>query len=86
MYGLAVYKKEGIPFKRDLSLQNSQDSYYILYWFYFIQFYFFSLYRLHSSSLCEIFGAISPEIDEVLSMNPSPNVFAFEDFNVHHKK
>ena len=43
MYGLAVYKKEGIPFERDLSLQNSQDSYYILYWFCFIHFYFFSL-------------------------------------------
>ena len=47
---------------------------------------FFSLYRLHSCSLCTIFGAISPEIDEVLSINPSPNVFVFEDFNVHHKK
>ena len=86
MYGLAVYKKEGIPFERDLSLQNSQDSYYVLCWFCFIHFYFFSLYRLHSCSLCTIFRAISPEIDEVLSINPSPNVFAFEDFTVHHKK
>ena len=27
MHGLAVYVKEGIPFARDLSLENSTDSY-----------------------------------------------------------
>ena len=27
MHGLAVYVKEGIPFARDLSLENSADSY-----------------------------------------------------------
>ena len=27
MYGLAVYVKEGLPFARDLSLENSTDSY-----------------------------------------------------------
>ena len=27
MYGLAVYVKEGLPFTRDLSLENSTDSY-----------------------------------------------------------
>ena len=27
MHGLAVYIKEGLPFARDLSLENSADSY-----------------------------------------------------------
>ena len=29
--------------------------------------------------------SISSNIDEVLSINPSANVFVFGDFNVHHK-
>ena len=32
-----------------------------------------------------VFDSISSNIDEVLSVNPSANVFAFVDFNVHHK-
>ena len=36
-------------------------------------------------SLCTVFDSISSNIDEVLSINPSANVFVFEDFNVHHK-
>ena len=32
-----------------------------------------------------VFDSISPNIDEVLSINPSANVFVFGDFNVHHK-
>ena len=31
------------------------------------------------------FDAISSNIDEVLSINPSANAFVFGDFNVHHK-
>ena len=31
-----------------------------------------------------VFDSISSSIDEVLSINPSANVFAFGDFNVHH--
>ena len=27
MHGLAIYEKEGLPFGRDLSLENSADSY-----------------------------------------------------------
>ena len=38
-----------------------------------------------SSSLCMVFGYISSNIDEVLSINPSANVFVFGDFNVHQK-
>ena len=32
-----------------------------------------------------VFDSISSNIDEVLSINPSTNVFVFGDFNVHHK-
>ena len=32
-----------------------------------------------------VFYFISSNIDEVLSINPSADVFAFGDFNVHHK-
>ena len=31
------------------------------------------------------FDSISSNIDEVLLINPSGNVFVFGDFNVHHK-
>ena len=47
--------------------------------------YFFFLYRLLSSSLCTVFDSISPNIEEVLSINLSANVFVFGDFNFHHK-
>ena len=43
------------------------------------------LYRSPSSSLCTVFDSISSNIDEVLSINPSANVFVFGDFNVHRK-
>ena len=32
-----------------------------------------------------VFDSISSNIDEVLLINPSANVFVFGDFNVHHK-
>ena len=47
--------------------------------------YFFFLYRSTSLSLSIVFYSISSNIDEVLSINPSANVFVFGDFNVHHK-
>ena len=48
--------------------------------------YFFFLYQSPpSSSLCMVFDFISSNIDEVLWINPSGNVFVFGDFNVHHK-
>ena len=47
--------------------------------------YLFFLYQSPSSSLCTVFDSISSNIDEVLSINPSANVFVFGDFNVHHK-
>ena len=85
MHGLAVYVKEGLPFARDLSLENSADSYlcFRLALLHSVS-YFFFLYRSPSSSLGTVFDSISSNIDEVLSINPSA-VFVFGDFNVHHK-
>ena len=85
MHRLAVYVKEGLPFAQDLSLENSADSYLcfrlpLLH----SESYFFFLYPPPSSSLCTVFDSISSNIDEVLSINPSANVFLFRDFNVHH--
>ena len=86
MHGLAVYVKEGLPFARDLSLENSADSYlcFRLALLHSVS-YFFFLYRSPSLSLCTVFDSISSNIDEVLSINPPANVFVFGDFNVHHK-
>ena len=76
MHGLAVYMKEGLPFARDLSLENSADSYlcFRLALLHSVS-YFFFLYRSPSSSLCTVFDSISSNIDEVLSINQSANVF-----------
>ena len=86
MHGLAVYVKEGRLFAQKLSLENSADSYlcFQLALLHSVS-YFFFLYRSPSSALCTVFDSISSNIDEVLSINPSANVFAFGDFNVHHK-
>ena len=55
-------------------------------WLYFNLTYFFFFYRLPSTFLSTVFYAISSHIYEVLSINPSANVFVFEEFhNVHHK-
>ena len=53
MHGLAVYVKEGLPFARDLSLENSVDSYlcFRLALLHSVS-YFFFLYRSPSSALC----------------------------------
>ena len=86
MHALAVYVKEGLPFARDLALENSADSYlcFRLALLHSAS-YFFFLYRSPFSSLCTVFVSISSNIDEVLSINPSANVFVFGDFNDHHK-
>ena len=86
MHGLAVYVRERLPFARDSSLENSADS-YLCFQLALLHsvFYFFFLYQSPSSSLCTVFNSISSNIDEVLSINPSANVFVFGDLNVHHK-
>ena len=86
MHGLVVYEKEGLPFTRDLSLENSADSY--------LSFrlallpsvsYFYFLYRLPSSSLCTFFYSSSSNTDEILSINSSANVLVFGDFNIYYE-
>ena len=86
MHGLAVYVKEGLPFAQDLSLENSADS-YLCFWLALLHSvsYFIFLYRSPSSALCMVFDSISSNIDEVLLINPSANVFVFGDFSIHHK-
>ena len=83
---LAVYVKEGIPSARDLSLENSADSYlcFQLAILHSVS-YFFFIYRSPSLSFCTVFCSVLSNIDEVLSINPSGNVFGFGDFNVHQK-
>ena len=83
MHALAVYVKEDLPLARDVSLENSADSYlcFRLGLFYLV-FYFFFLSLSPSSSLFAVFD-ISSSIDEGLSINSSANVFVFEDFNIH---
>ena len=68
-----------------LTLENSADFYlcFQLALLYSLSNFFF-LYR-SPSALCTVFDSISSNIDEVLSINPSANVFIFGDFNVHHK-
>ena len=85
MYGLAVNVKE-LLFAQDLSLKNSPNFYlcFRLALLHSVS-YFFFLYQSPSSALCTVFYSISSNIDEVLSINPSANVFVFGDFNVHHK-
>ena len=86
MHGLPVYVKEGLPFACNLSLENSADS-YLCFWLALLLLvsYFFSLYQSPSSLFCTVFDSFSWNIDEVLSINPSANVFVFEDFNAHQK-
>ena len=87
MHGLAVYAKEGLPFAQDLSLENSEVSYlcFRLALLHSVSYFFFH-YQSPSSSLCMVFDSTSSNIDEVLSINSSVNVFVFGDFNVHHKE
>ena len=86
MHGLAVYVKYGLPFPRDLPLENPADPYlcFRLALLNSVSCFFF-LYQSPSLFLCTVFDSISSNIDEVLSINPSANVFVFGDFIVHHK-
>ena len=75
-----------VPFARDLSLENSVGSYlcFLLALLNSVS-YFFFIYSSYSLSLCTDFYAIWSNIDEVLSINPSANVFVIAVFNVNHK-
>ena len=78
--------KKRLPFAQDLSLENSADSYLCFQLALLLSVsYFFFRHLSPSSSFCTVFDSISSNIDEVLSINASANVFIFGDFNVHHK-
>ena len=86
-HGLAVYVKKGVPFASDLSLENSADSYlcFRLALLYSVSYFFVpyqSAFHLYSRFLIKKHRS---NIDEVLSIKPSSNVFDCRDFNVHHK-
>ena len=85
MYGLAVYVKEGLPFAWDLSLQNCRTFLVLSSDFTSFSSLLLFLYQSPSSSLCTIFDSISSNIDDVLLINPSANVFVLGDFNLYHK-
>ena len=69
MHGLAVYVKEGLPFARELSLENSADSYLCFRLALLCSvYYFFFLYQSPSSALCAVFDSISSNMDGVLSV------------------
>ena len=59
MHDLAVYVKEGVPFARDLSLENSADSYlcFRLALLHSLS-YFFFIYQSPSSVLCTVFDIL----------------------------
>ena len=86
MHGLAAYVKEGLPSALDLSLEKSADS-YLCCWLALLHSvsYFFFLCWSPSLSLCMVFDSFLSNIDEVLLINPSANVFVFGDLNAHHK-
>ena len=84
MHGLAVYVKEGLPFSWDFFTISKKLCRTRLTLLHSVSCFIF-LYRSPSLSLCTIFDSISSKIDKVLLINPSPNVFVFGDFNIHHK-
>ena len=68
-------------FAQDLSLENSADSYlgFQLALLHSVS-YFFFLYWSPSLSLRTVFDFISSNIDVILSINLSANIFVFGDF------
>ena len=85
MHGLTVYVKEGLPFVQDLSQEYSADSYLYFRLALFHSVSYFFPYWSPSLSLCTVFDSILSNIEKVLSVNSSANVFLFGDLNVHHK-
>ena len=85
MHGLTVYVKEGLPFAWDLSLENCR--FLLIFSTDCTSLSVLLLFLLLTTflSLCMVFDSISSNIDEVLSINQSANVFFFGDFNKHHK-
>ena len=81
MHGLVVYVKEDFIFQGTLSLENSADCnlHFCQALLHSVS-YFFFLNWSPSLSLCMVFDSVSSNLDEVLLINPSANVFVFGDF------
>ena len=79
LWGVVFFKSKKIV-AWALCLENSVGS-YVLGQLHFIQWLTYS----PSSSLWTVFDSISSNIDEVLSINPSANLFVFGDFHDCHK-
>ena len=86
MHGLAAYGKDGVSFERDLSLENSADSYlcFRLVLVHLVS-YFFILYQSPFLCLCRVFDSVWSNIDEVPLISPSANAFVFGYLDVDHK-
>ena len=80
MHGFTLNVMEGLPFALDLSVKNSADSYlcFRLALLHSMPYFTFLCHSL-SLSLCTVLDIISSNIDNVLSINPSANVFVFGD-------
>ena len=76
LHGLAIYMKEGLPFARNISLENSPYSClcFRLALLHSVS-YFFFLCRSPSLPLCTVFDTFSSTTDQVLPINSSDNVF-----------
>ena len=86
MDDLAVYVKEGLSFAWNLFLEKICGfSLMFLTGFTSLSALLLFLYGYFFSLLCMVFDSILSDIDEVLSISPSANVFVFGDFNVRHK-
>ena len=86
MHDVAVYVMEGLPFARDVSLENSVDSCLCFRLVLLLSVSCLFFLCESPSSLCTGFDSVSYYVDEeVLWINPSANVFVFGDFNIHHK-
>ena len=86
MHDLAIYVTPRLAFVRELSLDNSKDS-YLCFWLVLphLVSYFLFLFGSPFSSLCKDFDAISSKTNEVSSINSSANVFGFGNFDIHYK-
>ena len=85
VHGPAVNVKEELPFAWGLSLENLWFLTYIFDWLYLTQFLLISPLSIMFFIFMHSFYSNSFNVDEVLSINPSPDVFFFGDFNTHHK-
>ena len=84
MHTLGIYAKEGLPFARDLSLENYADFYLCLQLALLQCVLLLFPMSITFFILVHSFYFISSNIDKVLSINRS-TAFVFGDFHIHHK-